>query len=177
MHNQAYFDVALICLLALACIFDMTERRIPNALLLSGLIAAAVLHLMAGPASTRAITFFGGFIVGLAIFLPLYMMRAMAAGDVKLMATVGAFTGPALAIEICLATYCIGGVLALLMVMVSGRSQAAFANIACVLRPIFMRMRGIPAVSEPMLSHSVGGMPYAVAISLGSMLVLWLHQG
>ena len=59
--------------------------------------------------------------------------------------------------------------------MLAGAS--AFANVGAVLRPVMLRMCGVPAVTEPMPLPSVGGMPYAVAISLGSLLILWLRHG
>ncbi len=114
--------------------------------------------------------------VGLVMFLPLYLARAMAAGDVKLMATVGAFTGPLLVFEISLATYCMGGLLALFIVIVRRRLRDTVANVVAVLRPALMRLIRVPQVFEPMPGPSVGGMPYALAITLGTLLVLWLRH-
>lgn len=172
-----YLEFALLAMLLTASVYDVAVRRIPNRLLMAGLLAAFVLHLARGSSVTLLTVYLSGFLVGLLLFLPLYLFRAMAAGDVKLMATVGAFTGPAMVFQISLVTYCVGGVLALVMVLSMGRGRQAFANVAAVLRPFFMRLRGIPAVSEPMPLASVGGMPYALAITLGTILVLWLRHG
>jgi prepilin peptidase CpaA len=169
-------EVALIVLLFCASAFDLAQRRIPNRLLLVGLIVAVPLHMLSGSLLTMLATMFAGATVGLILFLPMYVLGAMAAGDVKLMATVGAFTGPLLVFQIALATYCIGGVLALAIVLALRRASVAFANVGAVMRPLMMRLRGVPLVTEPMPHPSVGGMPYAVAITLGTLLVLWLQH-
>ena len=176
MPISIYLELALIALLFVASAYDLTQRRVPNFLLLMGLIVAMPLHLIgAGPAALLS-TMVAGIALGLILFLPLHVLGAMAAGDVKLMAAVGAFMGPFLVFQIALATYCIGGVLALVIVLALRRGSAAFANVGAVMRPLIMRLRGIPLVIEPMPYPSVGGMPYAVAITLGTLLVLWLQH-
>ncbi len=49
-----------------------------------------------------------GWLTGLLLFLPFYMLRGMAAGDVKLMAAVGAWLGSGMALRIALATFVLG---------------------------------------------------------------------
>ena len=176
MPKLIFIKAALIVFLLFATAFDLTQRRIPNRLLLLGLIVAIPLHLMSTPPLAMLVTMLAGATVGLFFFLPMYALKAMAAGDVKLMAIVGAFTGPLLVFQIALATYCIGGVLALVIVLTLRRARIAFANVGAVMRPLMMRLRGVPLVIEPMPYPSVGGMPYAVAITLGTLLVLWLEH-
>jgi prepilin peptidase CpaA len=134
------------------------------------------LHLAAGATLALLQTVLAGLLTGLLMFLPLYTMRAMAAGDVKLMATVGAFCGPAMTFQISLATYCCGGLLALLIVLWRGKTRAAAVNVGALLRPLLLRLTGIPLVNEPMPTPSVGGMPYALAIALGSFLMLGVRH-
>ena len=73
---------------------DLRSRRIPNRLVLAGVLLAAVMHAallatgqpaLAGDAwwSTPA-----GLLAGAAALLPLYLLRATGAGDVKLVAMV-----------------------------------------------------------------------------------------
>ena len=94
----------LLCaLLALAVWHDVLTRRIPNWLVLSGMLMGLALNSIlpsgAGFFSdpSGAIGFLlalEGAALGLAMLLPLYAFGAMGAGDVKLMAMVGAFLGP-----------------------------------------------------------------------------------
>ena len=177
MHNETATDLALLALLLAASVRDLAVRRIPNHLLLAGLLAALLLDLCAGAPLARLCASLGGFALGLLLFLPLYCARGMAAGDVKLMATVGAFTGPAMAFEIALATCVAGGLMAVVVVVVERRTRDACANLWSLLRPVFMRLCGMPAVAEPMPRPSVGNLPYGVAIALGGLAVQWIHHG
>ena len=168
--------LVLIVVLLLACAFDLRQRRIPTRLLGAALLGALILHLWSGSPWALLTTFAAGFALGLLMFLPLYLLGGMAAGDVKLMATVGAFLGPALAFQASLATYICGGVLALLIVLFKRRAGAAFTNAGTLLRPLWMRFYGVRLASEGVPVPSVGGMPYALAITLGTLAVLWLRH-
>jgi prepilin peptidase CpaA len=174
MTLQISLELSLVALLLVACCYDLAQRRIPNRLLACGLLCTLGLHLVAGAAMALLSTVLAGFMTGLLMFLPLYIVRAMAAGDVKLMATVGAFCGPLLTFQIGLATYCCGGLLALAIVVWRGKARTAALNVGALLRPMLWRMTGMPLVAEPMPAPSVGGMPYALAIALGAFLMLAL---
>src|ERR1700740_3319900 len=97
-------EMLLLCLVGLAAICDIASRRIPNLLVGGGLVAALLLHLaLGGPLATLRLGL-AGALAGGTIFLPFYLLRGMAAGDVKLMAMVGAFLGPAAAVLAALVT-------------------------------------------------------------------------
>ena len=180
MHTPTSLDLALVIplviLLLLASAFDLRQRRIPNRLLALALLAAIFLHLWAGSASALLTTFLAGFGIGTLMFLPLYLLGGMAAGDVKLMATVGAFVGPTLVLQASLATYICGGVLALVIVLFKRRAYEAFVNAGTLLQPLLLRFYGMRLGSDKAPSASVGGMPYAIAITAGTLVVLWLHH-
>jgi prepilin peptidase CpaA len=165
-------ELALVLLVAAAGVTDLAARRIPNRLLLAGLALAFGLRAF-GPAPGGALlAALAGAAVGLLLFLPLYLVRGMAAGDVKLMATVGAFAGPADALDIAVLTWCAGGLMALAIIVCRGRLRSAAGNVRDLLRPLLMRAAGIPAATEPMREPSVGSMPYGLAIAIGTLLVL-----
>lgn len=177
MINMLYLDGFLIALVLTACLQDLAVRKIPNRLVLCGLFSAGVLHLLSATPFNIVSVGLAGCGLGLLVFLPLYLLRGMAAGDVKLMAMVGAFTGPMLALEIALATFCTGGVMALVMVLNQGRWRDFAANMRTLLRPLYMRAVGMPCASEPLPSGSVGGMPYGLAIAVATCLMLWIRHG
>ncbi|HEY0061945.1 MAG TPA: prepilin peptidase [Telluria sp.] len=168
-------DLALVLLLLGASLFDLRQRRIPNRLLAIGLLVALALHLGSGRPASILTVYLPGFALGLVMFLPLYLLGGMAAGDVKLMATVGAFLGPWLVFQSSLATYCFGGLMALAIVLAKGRWRAAFANVRALLLPIVLRFGGVRLAPEA-APASVGGMPYALAISAGTLTVMVLRH-
>ena len=65
-----------------------------------------------------------GLFVGLAVFFPLFALGAMGAGDVKLMAAVGAWIGAKPILYVALYGSVAGGVLALVVAVRSALSQA-----------------------------------------------------
>jgi prepilin peptidase CpaA len=171
MPVQTTLDMSLLVLVTLAGVHDLLSRRIPNRLLLVAL--AAALPLQAAGGAAGLLDGLGGAACGLLLFLPLYLLRGMAAGDVKLLATVGAFAGPATVIQIGVTTWCIGGVMALAMVLCRGQGRAALANLRELLRPLLLRLAGMPATPAVLSRPSVGGMPYGLAIALATIAFVW----
>lgn len=176
MPVQALLELALLALVTVAAIVDLARRRIPNLLLLTGWMVAVPLHSLSDQPGPAVLGALGGALCGLLIFLPLYLLRGMAAGDVKMMATVGLFVGPYDALQVAVITCCVGGVMALAIIVGKGRWRVAMANVGDLLRPLWMRTLGVPAVTEPMRQASVGGMPYGLAIAVATLILLFLRH-
>jgi prepilin peptidase CpaA len=159
----------LLILLAIAAKFDITSRRIPNQLVLAGLIASLILQInFNGFEGFKAWGF--GLLVGFGALFPLYLLRAMGAGDVKLMAMVGAFLGPNFALGAVLSTLVVGGVLAIAMAVYSGAFGQAMKNVRAMLTlTMFKKLSGGGAQFDAP-AVSAGNLPYAVAIGLGTLV-------
>lgn len=177
MPVEAILELALLALVTTAAIVDLAQRRIPNVLLLTGWMVAIPLHLLSAGPGSALLGALAGALCGLLVFLPLYLLRGMAAGDVKMMATVGLFVGPYDALQVAVITCCIGGVMALAIIVGKGRLRMAMANVGDLLRPLWMRTLGMPAVTEPMRQASVGGMPYGLAIALATLFLVFIRHG
>jgi prepilin peptidase CpaA len=110
-----------------ATIVDIRTRRIPNELtaVLSGLGIAMAGTGTSGISPAAAIA---GFALGLLLMMPGYLLGATGAGDVKLMAAIGAILGPALVVSAFLFTAVTGGVLALAVATQRGRVAATIAG-------------------------------------------------
>jgi prepilin peptidase CpaA len=171
-------EVILICLVAQAAVTDLAMRKIPNVLILSGLLLGLILHLLAGQPWAPVTHWLAGTLAGFFLFLPLYLLRGMAAGDVKLMAMVGAFCGPAEVLRIAALSCVLGGVLALAMLLLNRRWRDGWRNLAQLCKPLLLRLLGVPLLPVPLApSASVGGIPYGVAIALGTVgVLLWKHR-
>jgi prepilin peptidase CpaA len=109
----------LMALLALAAVLDVKTGRIPNWLVFGGIVYALAYNAFVPlyPRDVGILFALGGLAVGLLALLPLYLLRAMGAGDVKLMALVGAFIGSTATIASVLATLLAGGVLAVVLAL------------------------------------------------------------
>jgi prepilin peptidase CpaA len=172
MPVHTCLELSLLVLVVASAVHDLATRRIPNLLLLLAWLLALPLQVAAGNAGDCLL----GALTGLLLFLPLYLLRGMAAGDVKLMATVGAFADPGVAFEIAILAWCTGGVMALVLVVARGRLRAAWANLRDLLRPLLLRAAGVPLVPVPLARASVGAMPYGVAIAVATLGVLWARH-
>ncbi len=156
----------------LASWIDYAQRRVPN--WLNASIAAAGLICQTA--------FFGwtgfgaamlGLLVGFAVLIVPWAMHGMGAGDVKLMAAIGAWFGPWMTLVSFAMGAAIGGVIAVIMILVGGRMREAWSNLGIIL--IKLRSR------ETMFSDFGGAksmgakpqlLPYGVPLTMGSLVVL-----
>ncbi len=136
MDITPYLDTLLLLLVTAAAIKDLESRRIPNLLLLAGVLGGLLLHLLSPQPVTALLGALGGCATGLAVLLPFYLLRGMAAGDVKMMAAVGVFTGAGDALRIAVLAWCAGGVMVLVFLIVKGRLRLALANLWGMLLPM-----------------------------------------
>ncbi len=97
-----------------------------------------------------------------------FMVRAMGAGDVKIMAAIGALVGPRQAVDVLLATAICGGVLAIAYALYRRRMISTLKNVGSVLR--FHAWAGVQAHPELNLDNPATlRMPYGLAIALGTL--------
>lgn len=158
----------------LAAAIDAQHRRIPNWLTFGAWLAALPLQVAIDGLGHGALVWGAGWLTGLAIFLPFYALRGMAAGDVKLMAAVGAWLGASMAIEIALATFVIGGLWALAITIRTRRMAQLRRNLRSVLLTSGQISRQAPTPdADADASWSVGSLPYGVAIAAGTIAVLF----
>lgn len=111
--------VVLFSFLALGVCYDVFSKRIPNWLNGLGLCAAFLFACFVngwtgvGDAGL-------GMLVGLASLLPLYAFASMGAGDVKMIAVVGAFIGAAKVVAIALLSIAVAAVMSVFIILLRG---------------------------------------------------------
>ena len=101
-----------VSLVTVAVHFDLRYRRIPNLLIVSGLSAGLLLNVWQVGASGGGMALIGA-LAGFGMLLPFYMLRGVGAGDVKLLAALGAIVGPHALISIALYGAVVGGAMSL----------------------------------------------------------------
>jgi prepilin peptidase CpaA len=105
-----------------------------------------------------------GFVVGLALMLPGHMLGATGAGDVKLMAAVGAIIGPGTVVNAFLFTAVAGGMLAIVVALRRRRLSATLAGTA--------RIIAAPTGAKDEIRSATASsrFAYGPAIAVGSVL-------
>jgi prepilin peptidase CpaA len=177
--------VLLACLLASAVACDVRSRRIPNTLVLLGMLAGLLLQATVTPGAGLFSEPFGalgllqagaGMVLGLLLLLPMYALGALGAGDVKLLAMIGTFLGPLDILGAGLASVLAGGVLALAVSLFQGSLRKVGANVkVMVLASVLRGMSGGSArIDAPVAA--TGQLPYAVAIATGTAGYLMLTR-
>ena len=173
-HDSAIRILVAVIVLAAAAT-DIRSRRIPNWLTLSGVCAGLALNCgLYGWAGLKASA--GGLALGFGSYFLLYVLRAMGAGDVKLMAAVGATVGPSNFIAVFIATALAGGVLAIVLMIWKGRVKQTLWNTLFIVgelarfRAPFTKRKDLD-VKDP----NALNMPHGVAIAAGTMICLGLR--
>jgi prepilin peptidase CpaA len=154
-----------------ACVTDVSTSRIPNVLTFAAASLALVFHAIA-PGGLGLNHAGLGLMVGLAVFFPLFALGAMGAGDVKLMAAIGAWIGWLPIVWVALYGSLAGGVLALAIAFRKRYLFTALHNIKML--GYFWWVEGVKPLPALTLesTHSLR-MPYAVAIAAGLAVTLW----
>jgi prepilin peptidase CpaA len=171
MPIESYREAAVFLLVCSAAVNDLATRRIPNRLLLVGLACAFAVSLAAPAPGSALLAALGGLATGLAMLLPFYLLRGMAAGDVKLRAVVGAFVGLDDVLCIVVLTWCVGGAMALGVVVLRGRVRLAAGNLGRMLLGLGVARAG----GQSLPLQSAGSIPYGVAIAAGTIATLAGH--
>ena len=168
----------LLLLLATAAVIDSRSHRIPNWLVLSGALYALIYNIVFPPWHNGTVLFpLAGLGLGLLLFLPLYLLRAMGAGDVKLLAMCGAFLGPNEIWRVALAVLLTGGLLGVVFILANGSALRVVQNFSNLFRvALFDTLGGSAPSLRISTAASAGRLPYGVAIALGTAAYLVLQK-
>src|SRR5689334_2599731 len=166
--------VLLLMLVIPAAVYDYRQRRIPNWLVLAGILTGLAMNvflLYDNPSPFTGLAFaLEGLGLALLVYFPLYLLRGMGAGDVKLMAAVGAIVGPALWLWILFFTAILGGIAAVIVVLSKGRVHRTLQNLWMIMLSI--RHGQAPYNANPELDVSTDQglrLPHGVIIAIGAV--------
>lgn len=174
-----WLALAPMGLLLLASVWtDAKECRIPNQFVFSGL-ALGILFNTALPEGLGFVSLLPGGLglwgalagaaLGLAVMLPMYLLRAMGAGDVKLMSMVGAFLGPEDVLGAVLCSFLAGGVLSLGFAWKTGILRRTLQNVWFIVYSGAIKIAGGSLPSPDDAPETAGKFPYAAAIAAGTL--------
>lgn len=160
----------LLLLLVVAAWQDFQRYQIANQLVFSGAALGILLNslLPAGLGISESLLGWG---VGLLLLLPFYLLCVMAAGDVKLLAMVGAFLGPQAMVNVLLYVFLTGGVLAIAIGWHRGVLRECWYAIWQKLFPFARRRLRTDSASHG-VTKDAKKVPYGIAISVGTAIFL-----
>lgn len=166
MAKDLVWTVAVI-LAALAGWLDWRSRRIPNWLTVPGLALGVALNSLAfGWTGARSALLGAG--AGLALLLPLVLVRSLGAGDWKLAGALGAFLGPHHLIVVLLGTILVAGVMAFVLVVLKRRLGQTIRNIGRILAA-FASLR-LPGQELTLDNPHAVKVPFGVALAVTVIL-------
>ncbi len=174
-------ELILLPLVIGAAVYDMRYRRIPNWLNVTGVVLGLALNswLTADGRPWPGLLFsLKGLGAGFGVYFVLYALRAMGAGDVKLMAAVGALVGWEDWFGIFVLTAVIGGISALVLAVARGRLKNTLFNVGFILsefksgRPAYLNKEELDVKSSKALRQPHGTV---IAVATIFYLVLSAH--
>ncbi len=159
----------LIIVLVICLLTDLKSRRIYNKVIFPALGVTFIIHTFT-PMGTGIMFSLLGFLTGLGILLIPYMLGGMGAGDVKLLALIGAMKGTTFVVFTGIYMALIGGIIALGILFfrkgVLSRLKSIFYSIAGLKNGVIIPL----AIDKDALQATY---PYGVAIVGGALLSLF----
>ena len=162
--------VAVVIVASVAADWDVRTRTIPNRLTGPALLLGLVAHGIAGGGHGLVQGLTGAVVAG-GLLLPGWLMGWMGAGDVKLMAALGAWLAYPVSVIATLASLMAGGVIALAVAVrrrALGRSLLGAARLGLWAASGSLRAGQSPVVSGLRF-------PFAAAILTGCFVSLWMR--
>lgn len=174
--SMQYAPVLLSALVLLpAVLYDISARRIPNWLCVSGFVLGIVLHgLLDGWSGAGS-----SLLAGLSLLAGMFVFFAigwLGAGDVKLLAAAGAIGGSlSTAVAIVLTTVVLGAAMGLVLTILGGQSGRLARKLKDLLALTLITKR-LPAYQA---DEDMGAttLPYAIPIAAGSLLAMTWQMG
>ncbi|MGM7703362.1 A24 family peptidase [Pseudalkalibacillus sp. Hm43] len=160
------FNMVLIIVLIICVVTDIRKRLIYNKVIFPALILSLILHLILNGWSGLAASLLG-FLIGIGILLIPYFMGGIGAGDVKLLALIGALKGPLFVLNTSIYMALLGGVIAICILIFNG---GAFSRLKYYFHWLYAKKSGLTVPLAMTKDSLKSTYPYGVAIAGGAIL-------
>lgn len=173
-ENGMYWFVSLFCIVA--AYIDGKQLKVPNAItfpmIIAGWLYSSMAYAMAGDAWYVGLGWsLAGTAVGLACLYPFYAIGGMGAGDVKMLAAIGAWVHCSLTFYAFGLTTIIGALLSVLMIVFSQSARKHYNQFFTIFNEI-VTIRNPDALSEIAAARksTMRLLPYGIPIAIGTIL-------
>ena len=168
LSREIVFTAAAVACAALASLYDVRERRIPNLLTGPSIVIALAVHLMTGGCKEMATSAVAGLLAG-GLLLVFFLAGGLGAGDVKLIAAVGCLTGLHTLPEVLFITTLCGALLGVALAIKHQRLGEITLNAMTLLR--HHREQGLRPHPELNIDNAAAlRMPFALPITAGCLI-------
>lgn len=173
MGESLFFDLFLILFIGFSIGFDVWEKRIPNRLVLLGLIGGILFSAFKGlPQLIESILGLG---LGAGILILPFALRWLGAGDVKFFGALGAILGVKWVPRIFFYSALLGGLLALIVIVLGrGINLKAFRGAWLDVKLFIMSLGVVRPKASGEARKKVITVPYGVAIGLGTLVAFYV---
>lgn len=162
---MTFIFLELMGLLSMSLLGDLKHGRIGNKIILFFLGIGIVQSLIAGNWPVKLL----GVLIPLVLLYPLYGLKMMGAGDVKVFCAIGGLAGPAFVLWSMISSFLVGGVISLLTIFYKKNSREKLANIRQYFIGCLICFKVLPY--EPPFPDKF---PFMIAIFPGTLAVLVL---
>lgn len=175
-------DIILVVLLILCSFEDARNKIIPNKYTIPALLAGLILMTLNNGVDGMKDSFFG-FILGFLIFLIPFILGFMGAGDVKLVAAIGALKGLTFTAYSLLASGLAGGIMVIIYAIYKKQLLKTIINVfGIIIKPLakVIYLNSGNKLAEKTYNYFVKAknehedlyIPYAIPITIGTIGVL-----
>ena len=164
--------ILAVFLAAWAGVMDWRYRRIPNWLTVPGLVAGISVNTAASGWSGAKVSLLGAGL-GLLILLPFVLIKALGAGDWKLIGAIGACLGPSRLVSVLVGSMLVAGVMALALIVYKGRLRQSLGNMGRMLRA-FVTLH-LPGAEVSLDNPDSVKIPFGVAVAF-TVLLFGVHR-
>jgi prepilin peptidase CpaA len=162
--------VILSIVAAVVAVTDLRSRRIPNVVVLPAIVAVLFIEFQAYGLGAGLAPAAGGAAVGLLVTLPMYALRALGAGDAKLLMLVGAALGATGVLQVAALSIVIAAAMGVAGSCLGGRLRLFLSNLQVgTLLLLSANYRSAATVA----SGTAYRVPFALAVALA--LPVWLR--
>ena len=160
--------------LAVGVYTDVRARRVSNALVVAILLIGFVGALLGISPAGSIVQGMAGMGIGLAMWLPFWLLGLLGAGDVKYFAAASFWVGAALAWRAALLAALVGGALGVLVLVKRGGVRSAFSNVAMQAQQAELLIASADVSASEARQRTF---PYALPMAIGiGVAALWSSQ-
>lgn len=172
--NWVYWAVSVFAIIA--AYIDGKELRVPNKITLPMIVAgwmwSSIHYGMIGEGWYYGLMWsLAGTAVGLATLLPAYAVGGMGAGDVKMMAAIGAWVHCTITFYAFCVSAIVGAILAIIMIATSGEGRKHYAQFFCILNE-FSTIKDPEELAKIATARKTKMrlLPYGIPLAIGTVL-------